>query len=147
MAPELNDPRAPLASRPLVGPEYDGPATEAPTADAEVRAMNGKQRLGSDHFRRQVVIVNEMGMHARPATLFVALASRYQAEVAIQKGGTQVDGKSILQLLSLAAEAGTPLVLDARGADAEAAVDALAELVATGFNELAPQDRRRENDG
>lgn len=96
------------------------------------------QPIGDGHYRCEVMIVNEMGMHARPASLFVELANRFHSDVAIQKGNEAVDGKSILQLLSLSAEHGTPLVLETRGADAEAAVSALANLVASGFNEMGP---------
>lgn len=96
------------------------------------------QQVGEDHFRCHVSIVNEMGLHARPASMFVELANRYRCDVLIQKGDEPVDGKSILQLLSLSAEAGTPLVLEARGPDAESALSALAKLVASGFNEMEP---------
>lgn len=96
------------------------------------------QMVGDGHYRCEVLVINEMGMHARPASLFVELANQFSSEVAIQKGGDAVDGKSILQLLSLSAESGTPLVLEARGEDAEAAVLALANLVASGFNEMGP---------
>lgn len=93
------------------------------------------QKVGDGHYRCQVSIVNEMGLHARPATMFVELANRFRSDVAIQKGNDPVDGKSILQLLSLSAELGTALVLEARGPDAQAAVSELARLIASGFNE------------
>jgi phosphotransferase system HPr (HPr) family protein len=93
------------------------------------------ETLGQDHCRVAVVIVNEMGLHARPASEFVKLAGSYACGVSIRKGNQQVDGKSILQLFSLAAEVGTRLTLEGRGPDAHAALVALAELVRSGFRE------------
>ena len=84
--------------------------------------------------RRRVVIVNAYGLHMRPAGKFVALANSFQSEVQVDAGGTKVNGKSILDMVGLAAECGTTLDLEARGPDAEAALDALAELVAAGFH-------------
>lgn len=95
-------------------------------------------RIAEDHFRASLVIVNEMGLHARPASLFVELSNQFHCDVILQKGNERVDGKSILQLLSLSAEAGTTLVLETRGTDAEAALTALRQLVASGFNEISP---------
>ena len=85
--------------------------------------------------RRQVEIINPLGLHLRPANKFVLLAGRFQSEVRVYSEGLEVNGKSILDLSTLAAECGTHLDLEARGPDAEAAVDALAELVLAGFYE------------
>lgn len=104
----------------------------------EVPKQGSPVRVSTDRFQMNVVIVNEMGLHARPASLFVELANKFTCEVTIHKGSEQVDGKSILQLLSLSAEAGTPLVLETRGPDAKVAVQALSDLVASGFNEMGP---------
>ena len=84
--------------------------------------------------RRRVVIVNAYGLHMRPAGKFVALANSFQSEVRVDAGGAKVNGKSILDMVGLAAECGTTLDLEARGPDAEAALDALADLVAAGFH-------------
>ena len=84
---------------------------------------------------RTVVVTNPQGLHARPADLFVKLASKYQAKVEVIKEGERVDGKSILAILTLAAVEGTPLTLEATGPDAQAALDALAELVVRNFDE------------
>lgn len=85
---------------------------------------------------RPVTVVNPQGFHARPAALFVKLASSFQATVEILRGNEAINGKSILDLLTLGAGNGTTLTLRATGADAEAAVDALAQLIEGGFGEI-----------
>jgi phosphocarrier protein HPr len=85
--------------------------------------------------RRQVEITNSLGLHLRPADKFVKLALRYQCEVRIHYNGNQYNGKSILELTTLAAECGTRLDLEARGVDATEAIEALADLVLAQFYE------------
>jgi phosphocarrier protein len=85
--------------------------------------------------RRQVEILNSLGLHLRPADKFVKLASRFQSEVRIHFNGGEFNGKSILDLTTLAAECGTRLEVEARGPDAVEAVEALAELVSAQFYE------------
>jgi phosphocarrier protein HPr len=87
--------------------------------------------------RRQVQILNAYGLHLRPADKFVRLAYQFQAEIRVSYKGHEYNGKSILDLTSLAAECGTRLDLEARGPDAEAAVAALAELVSARFHETS----------
>jgi phosphocarrier protein HPr len=84
--------------------------------------------------RRQVEIVNTYGLHMRPSSRFVKLASSFQSEVWVHYGGNKANGKSLLDMTSLAAERGTMLDLEARGPDAAQAIAALAELVAAGFH-------------
>ena len=84
---------------------------------------------------RTVVVGNPQGLHARPADLFVKLASQYQAIIEVIKDGERVDGKSILAILTLAAVQGTQLRIEATGPDAETAIDALAQLVLRNFEE------------
>lgn len=84
---------------------------------------------------RKVTIVNELGLHARPAAAFVKVAGRYQAEVTVGRDEMVVNGKSIMGVMTLAAEPGTELTIRAEGDDAEAAADALVTLVAAGFHE------------
>jgi phosphocarrier protein len=84
---------------------------------------------------RTVVVTNPQGLHARPADLFVKLASRYQATIEVIKDGERVDGKSILAILTLAAVQGTQLRLEATGPDAEVALQALTELIVRNFDE------------
>ena len=93
--------------------------------------------------RRQVEITNALGLHMRPADKFVKVALQFQAEVRVIHNGNAINGKSILDLTSLAAERGTRLDLEARGADAEAAIAALASLVAARFDE----DEEGEGEG
>lgn len=86
--------------------------------------------------RRQVEIRNALGLHLRPADKFVKIASSFAGtEVRIYYKGHEFNGKSILDLTSLAAECGTRLDLEARGPNAEAALAALAELVLARFHE------------
>jgi len=85
---------------------------------------------------RDVQIVNRAGMHARPAAEFVRIAGRFAAEVMVEKDGLEVNGKSIMGVLMLAAEQGSWLRLTAQGSDAPQAIAALAELVDAGFEEI-----------
>jgi phosphocarrier protein len=84
---------------------------------------------------RQVTIVNRLGLHARPASELVMVASRFKSEIFLARNGYEVNGKSIMGVMMLAAEQGTVLDLMAEGADAEAALDELERLVASGFGE------------
>jgi phosphocarrier protein HPr len=79
--------------------------------------------------RRQVAISNVLGLHMRAAYRFVRLAQLFQSEVKVCSNGMTADGRSILDLLSLAAECGTILAVEARGCDAEDTVAALANLI------------------
>jgi phosphocarrier protein HPr len=84
---------------------------------------------------RDVTVVNRLGMHARAAAKFVHLASRFQSRVLVTRDGRQMDGKSIMGILLLAAARGTTVTIAADGADEQAAVAALTELVEAGFGE------------
>ncbi len=85
---------------------------------------------------RTVVVVNAQGLHARPADMIVRTASRFSStQVGLIKQNTRVDAKSIWDILTLFAEKGTELTVEADGPDAQVAVDALAELFAQGFPE------------
>jgi len=80
-------------------------------------------------------ICNRLGMHARAATVFVQLASRFECELRVRKDDIEVNGKSIMGVLQLAAAQGTEIEVEARGQDAELALRALAQLVADRFGE------------
>lgn len=82
---------------------------------------------------RSVQIVNKDGLHARPAALIVKTASRFQSEITLARDGMDVNGKSIMGVMMLAAECGATIVLRADGVDADAALDALAELIQNKF--------------
>ena len=84
---------------------------------------------------REATIINQEGLHARPAARIVRLASSFESEIELAKDGLEVNGKSIMGVMMLAAECGSSIIIRARGPDAEQAVQALAELVATGFGE------------
>ena len=85
--------------------------------------------------RRQVEIINRFGLHLRAADQFVRLAQRFQCEIRVHHQGNACNGKSILELMTLAAECGTRLELEACGPDADAAVEALADAVAARFHQ------------
>lgn len=85
--------------------------------------------------RRIAVIVNERGLHARASRLFVITAERFKARVTVRRDEVCVDADSVLSLLECAAGPGTEIEITAEGADADAAVEALAALVAAGFHE------------
>ena len=89
----------------------------------------------SDPLRCCAIIVNERGLHARAAAKFVKLADSFDATVTVERNGTAVDGRSIMGLMMLAAGPGTELQLCATGAEAEAAIAALTDLIGRGFDE------------
>jgi phosphocarrier protein len=84
---------------------------------------------------RLVEIVNPLGLHARPSAEFVKLASKFDSEVTVGKDGITVNGKSIMGVMTLAAECGSQLSIRVEGLDAAEAADALVALVARGFSE------------
>ena len=84
---------------------------------------------------RTVQILNKNGLHARPAAEIVKLAAKYRSEITISRDGTEVNGKSIMGVMMLAAECGASIVLRAQGEDAEQAIDAIATLIANKFGE------------
>lgn len=82
-----------------------------------------------------VTVVNRLGMHARAAAKFVHLATRFEARVKVARDGREMDGKSIMGILLLAAARGSTITISADGADEQDAVAALAALVQSGFGE------------
>jgi phosphocarrier protein HPr len=82
-----------------------------------------------------VEILNERGLHARASAKFVKLASEFDAEVTVSRDEQKVDARSIMGLMMLAAGPGSSIDIAAEGPDAQAAIDALAELVASRFDE------------
>lgn len=84
---------------------------------------------------KEIPIVNRLGLHARPAAMFVRIASRYRAEVWVSKEGEEVNGKSIMGLMMLAAGQGSKLRIRCEGADADKALVELEELIKARFNE------------
>lgn len=84
---------------------------------------------------KDITIKNKLGLHARAAVKFVNLSNRFRSSVKIIKDGNEIDGKSILGILTLAATQGTAIRLVVSGKDEEAAMGALAELVDNRFDE------------
>jgi phosphocarrier protein len=84
---------------------------------------------------RTVTVVNQLGLHARAAAKFVHLATRFESNIRVIRDMKVMDGKSIMGILLLAAARGTAITVEAAGADEHAAVDALVQLVESGFGE------------
>jgi phosphotransferase system HPr (HPr) family protein len=92
---------------------------------------------------RTVVVANPNGLHMRPASLIAKLAGQYESQIELVRGNERVDGKSMLEIVTLVAEHGTNLTIEASGPDAEAALEALAKLFASNFadvEEETPKD-------
>ena len=86
---------------------------------------------------QSVTVVNQLGMHARAAAKFVHLATRYESRVKVAREAREIDGKSIMGILLLAAARGSTITISAEGRDELGAVDALVALVQSGFGEDA----------
>jgi len=84
---------------------------------------------------RELPIINKRGLHARASAKFVQMVERFKADVWVTKGGETVGGTSIMGLMMLSAGPGTSIVVSAAGPEAQAALDAITELVAAKFNE------------
>jgi phosphocarrier protein HPr len=88
-----------------------------------------------EKIEKEITVVNRLGLHARPAAMFVRIASRYRAEVWVGKEGEKVNGKSIMGLMMLAAGQGSKLNICCDGPDADKAMAELEELIRAKFNE------------
>ena len=95
----------------------------------------GSRPSAAQKIEREVAIVNRLGLHARPAAMFVRIASRHRAEIWVSKEGEEVNGKSIMGLMMLAAGQGSKLRIRCEGPDADQAMEDLEELIKAGFNE------------
>ncbi len=84
---------------------------------------------------REVTVLNKLGLHARPAAMFVKVSNQHKAEIWVEKDGEEVNGKSIMGLMMLAAGYGSKLLVSAEGADAEKALDAIEDLIQRRFGE------------
>ena len=89
----------------------------------------------ADRASVRVVIVNKLGLHARPAMAFAETAGKHRCGVRIKRGAQSINGKSVMEIMLLAATAGSELEIEAEGADAEACVNELRDLVDRGFDE------------
>ena len=84
---------------------------------------------------RDLVVTNKLGVHARPAAMFVKVANRFEAEIMVEKDGETVNGKSIMGLMMLAAGPGSRLHVRANGPDAPQAINELEQLLKRKFDE------------
>jgi phosphocarrier protein len=84
---------------------------------------------------KDIPIINRLGLHARPAAMFVRISSKYRCEVWVAKEGEEVNGKSIMGLMMLAAGQGSKLHIRCEGPDADKAMEELEELIKARFNE------------
>ena len=94
-----------------------------------------KSSAAGKRLTREVVILNRYGLHARPAALFVKTSNRFKSEVWVEKDGEEVNGKSIMGLMMLAAGHGSKLTISASGSDAEKFLEEIEQLIASRFNE------------
>jgi phosphotransferase system HPr (HPr) family protein len=85
--------------------------------------------------KKDFTILNKLGIHARPAAQFVKTANRFKADIYVEKDGEEVDGKSIMGLMMLAAGHGSIISVSADGLDADAALEALGDLIIRKFEE------------
>ena len=97
--------------------------------------LNRKPAGRSEKIEKEVTIVNRLGMHARPAALFVRTASRYRCEIWVEKENERINGKSIMGLMMLAAGQGSKLRISCAGLDADKAMQEIEDLIAAKFNE------------
>jgi phosphocarrier protein HPr len=84
---------------------------------------------------KEITIINRLGLHARPAAMFVRIASRYRSEIWVEKEGEQINGKSIMGLMMLAAGQGSKLIIRCEGPDADKAMEEIEDLINRRFNE------------
>ena len=89
----------------------------------------------SQKIEKDIAIINRLGLHARPAAMFVRISSKYRCEVWVSKEGEEVNGKSIMGLMMLAAGQGSTLRIRCDGQDADKAIQELEELIQARFNE------------
>ncbi|MFM8468748.1 MAG: HPr family phosphocarrier protein [Limisphaerales bacterium] len=94
-----------------------------------------KDKTGDGVITRELVVANKVGIHARPAAMFVKIASRYTCDIYLEKDGEKINGKSIMGLLMLAAGPGSRLKLEASGKDAAQATAEIEELFQRKFDE------------
>jgi phosphocarrier protein len=95
----------------------------------------GSRAAPAQKIEKELTIVNRLGLHARPAAMFVRIASRHRAEIWVSKEGEEINGKSIMGLMMLAAGQGSKLLIRCDGPDADKAMEELEELIKAGFNE------------
>ena len=99
-----------------------------------------REAVSQETLSREVVVANSHGLHARPADMLTREARKWQSRIELVAEAQRADGKSILEVLTLAAEAGTRLVVEATGPDARQALEAIGSLFERRFNEQDDQE-------
>ena len=103
--------------------------------------MGNPERAGKPNKKQEetlvhdCVIINKLGLHARPAALFVKTSNRFESEIAVEKDGEEVNGKSIMGLMMLAAGCGSKIRIKATGLDAQEAISEIEKLINRKFDE------------
>src|SRR5277367_3087887 len=99
------------------------------------KLMSAKKLTDAEFFTKELTVVNKLGIHARPAAMFVKIANRFACDIFVEKDGEKINGKSIMGLMMLAAGPGSKLTLLVKGSDAQAALAELEALVKRKFDE------------
>ena len=97
--------------------------------------LNRRSHGPAQKLEKEITIINRLGLHARPAAHFVRIASRYHSEVWVEKEGEQINGKSIMGLMMLAAGQGSKLTIRCEGPDADKVLQELEDLIQRKFDE------------
>jgi phosphocarrier protein len=97
--------------------------------------MSGKKPGGKQAVDRELVVINKLGIHARPAAMFVKIANKFSSSIMVAKDGDTVNGKSIMGLMMLAAGPGSKILISCEGEDCHAALAAIEELMKRKFDE------------
>ncbi len=98
-------------------------------------AKRAKNKGNTNTLSREIEVTNKLGIHARPAAMFVKVANRFDSEVFVEKDGEKVNGKSIMGLMMLAAGPGSRLTVEAYGTDAKQALEEIESLIIRQFDE------------
>jgi phosphocarrier protein len=99
------------------------------------KPMSAKKMADGEFFTKELTITNKLGIHARPAAMFVKTANRFGCDIFVEKDGEKINGKSIMGLMMLAAGPGSKLTLHARGDDAAQAIAEIEALFKRKFDE------------
>ena len=97
--------------------------------------MSGARKADDVKITKERVVINKLGIHARPAAMFVKTANRFECDIFVEKDGEKVNGKSIMGLMMLAAGPGSKLSLHANGTDAQEAITEIEALLQRKFDE------------
>jgi phosphocarrier protein HPr len=98
--------------------------------------MSSAKKPGGKHaVDRELVVINKLGIHARPAAMFVKIANRFTCNIMVEKGGEKINGKSIMGLMMLAAGPGSKILVSCEGDDCHAAIAAIEDLMKRKFDE------------